>query len=93
MQRFETMNAPGTGWPPSVGKYRPDQIANMQSWGQVPDSQMTMASLHSIHMVPNNRSTMTYMNPLDPGDQANTNWYEAPADMGRVIPARNLYGG
>lgn len=90
MQRFETMSSE-TPWPASVGKYRPDQIANMQTWGQVPDEQMRMAAVHTIHVTPSNRSTMTLVNPLDPGDQANNNWYDSGPQTGTLVPARNLY--
>lgn len=85
MERF---NDAEMGWPATVGKHRPEQIANMETWGRVPDPEMTSAAINRIWMVPNNRSTTTYINPLDPGDEATTDWYDSEADEGRLIPAK-----
>ena len=55
------------GYPPSVNKFRPEQIAQMSTWTTVPDADTKLASIHVIHAVPDNASTCTYVNPLDPG--------------------------
>ena len=85
MERF---NNDEMGWPAVVSKHRPEQIAHMNTWARVPDPEMKSAAFHVIHMVPSNRSTTTYVNPLDPGDQATTDWYDTEADQGRLYGAK-----
>jgi hypothetical protein len=57
------------GQQPSVNKFRPDQIAQQSTWTRIPEAQRTVASMRIIHIVPSNGSTVTYVNPIDPGDQ------------------------
>jgi hypothetical protein len=57
------------GYPPSINKFRPEQIAQQSTWTKVPEEKRVETSVHVIHIVPSNASTITYVNPLDPGDQ------------------------
>ena len=86
MERFNRDNS--MGWPATVGKFRPEQIANMETWGRVRDPEATLAAVHTIHMVPTNRSTTTYVNPLDPGDDSNTDWYQGEFNDGPLRSPR-----
>lgn len=71
----------GVGYPGTVGKFRPEQIAQMSTWTVVPEQDRVQASMHQKHIVPSNASTVTYVNPLDPGDGL---WYDKPSDWGAV---------
>ena len=81
------------GVPDTSGKLKPAQIIDKSSWTTVPDNQTALSAVHKVTMRPYNGSTITRVNPLDPGDGADTNWHE-PTDMqsdpgywGAVIPA------
>jgi hypothetical protein len=65
----ESIMSPSTH-PGSVGKFRPEQIAQRTTWRRVPDEQTAIAAMHVIHVVPHNGSTITALNPLDPGTVA-----------------------
>lgn len=54
------------GYPPSVGKLRPAQIAQRSTWQAVPDTQAAAAAMHVIHIRPLGASTETIVNPMDP---------------------------
>lgn len=56
------------GMPPSVGKFRPEQIAQMSTWTVVPESERIASSMTTKHIVPANASTETTVNTLDVGD-------------------------
>lgn len=71
----------GIGYPPSVGKFRPEQIAQQRTWNVVPDNQRSQASMHVRHIVPANGSTITYVNPLD---STESGFYDKPSDWGAV---------
>ena len=68
--------------------YRDEQVDAQQSWGQVPDNEMTMAAMSRISCVPENGSTTTYMNVLDPG--TDDGWRDPPGGFGKQdrIPGR-----
>jgi hypothetical protein len=55
------------GMPPSIGRFRPEQIAQQSTWTVVPENQRTSTSMHIKHIVPSNGSTTTYVNLLDNG--------------------------
>jgi hypothetical protein len=76
------------GYPASVGRFRPEQIAQQKTWTKIPEEQRVNASLHVIHMIPSNGSTITHINPVDPGDEA---YYHIPASPDRVIGAGRRY--
>ena len=57
------------GRPPSVGKFRPEQIAQQSTWTVVAPKDRQNVAMHLIRIVPSNGSTLTYVNPVDPGDQ------------------------
>lgn len=73
------------GYPPSVGKRRPEQIAQQKTWTVVPENQRVEMSMHVVHVVPANGSTCTYVNPLDPGDEC---YYEPDHSWDRVKVTR-----
>lgn len=56
-----------SNWPARVGKLRPDQIANRSNWTGVPDKRAAHAAAHIIHVVPHGATTVTHVNPVDPG--------------------------
>lgn len=72
-------------YPPSVGKFRPDQIANRATWDSVPDAPAQAAQMHYLAMVRKAATTETFINPLDPGDTV-ADWSNPPADWGRLAP-------
>jgi hypothetical protein len=76
---MERMRSVGTYG--SIGRFRPEQIAQMSTWTVVPESQRISTSMHIKHIVPANGSTITYVNPLDPGDEV---FYDKPSDWGAV---------
>lgn len=71
----------------------------------IPDSQQSLAAAHTINMIPVTRkvvqangvvrevpyTTVTVVNPLDPGDGPDTNFYEPPITPSRVVPAGKGY--
>lgn len=77
---------PRIGRPGAVGRLSQDQIAQQSTWTVIPESQRIVASMHVIHIVPSNGSTITRVNPVDYGD----GYYLDHADQdtwGQVIPA------
>lgn len=89
-----------SNYPPSVGKFRPEQIAHRATWSAVPDRATTAASMHVIRVRPESSTTVTQLNPLDPGTVAPAGdgdttdhdtylgWLERPGSEAPVIPAR-----
>lgn len=83
-------------YPPGAGKLRPEQIAQRSTWARVPDRETTLAAMHAIHVAPMGASTVTHLNPLDPGTVADTEvdrgpgWLVGPADEGRVFRVRSV---
>ena len=53
--------------PGQSGKHSADQLAWRGTWSQIPDQFPMEAHIWSIHIVPVNGSTVTMVNPLDPG--------------------------
>ena len=72
---------PLVGVPGQIGRFRPEQIAQQSTWTVVPEGKRVDASIHTIHVVPKNASTMTYVNPLDPGDEC---YYDKPVGWDKV---------
>ena len=72
------------GYPPSVRRFRPEQIAQQSTWTRVPEGKRVSMSMHIIHVVPANASTLTYVNPVDPGDQC---YYDKPIGWDKVSKA------
>jgi hypothetical protein len=76
--------------PGSIGKFRDEQLRNRQTWGIVPDDQIALAAMHSVHIVPMGASTCAYVNTLDPVTVADTpaaGWLEVPGAAGPVVKA------
>lgn len=72
----------------SVGKFRPEQIATQKTWDRVPDGDTTFAAMHVIHVVPKDNTTVTRVNPVDPGDGF---YVHIPSpDSAKVVPARRI---
>lgn len=63
------------GYGGMVGRFRQEQIAQQSTWTRVPQEIRVWADMHVVHIVPENGSTTTIVNPVDPGDEA---YYEAP---------------
>lgn len=94
---MERITSP-SNYPPRVGKLRPEQIAQRSTWGRVPDRQSAMAAAHIVHVMPAGASTVTHLNPMDPGTVSRTSpddrhdgyigWLERDGDRGRLTPAR-----
>lgn len=86
MSRIEFM--PGD-WSTMVGKLRPSQIADQQTWGRVPETDMIKAASHTIRVVPVGSTTVTQMFELDPGISGSTvgegrGWQSPPRSYGQV---------
>lgn len=74
-------------YPAAVGRLRPEQIATRSTWARVPDNETRTAAMHAIHIVPANGSTITEVNPLDPGTTEDADpplWLERPHGYGHV---------
>lgn len=74
-------------WSGFTGKKTRDQIVAQQTWGGVPDNEMTLAAMHRINIVPANGSTMTYVNKLDPASDPQQSpdscqWNDPPGKWG-----------
>jgi len=65
---FETIsspsNAPAAG---AVNLFRPDQIATRATWHHIPDRASYLGALHAIDQTRRGATTVTVVNPLDPG--------------------------
>ena len=53
--------------PGMMGKLSPDQLQARGTWASIPDQYPMETPMHSVHIVPLNGSTITMVNPLDPG--------------------------
>jgi hypothetical protein len=71
----------GVGYPGQVGRFRPEQIAQQSTWTVIPEDQRIFASMHVKSIVPSNATTITYVNPVDPGSGG---YYDKPSDWGAV---------
>jgi hypothetical protein len=60
--------------PAALGRFTVGQIAQRTTWRRVPDVQSALAAMHVIHVVPQNGSTVTELNPLDPGTVSDGGW-------------------
>jgi hypothetical protein len=80
---IETILSP-SNYPPRVGKFTDDQIAQRSTWSRVPDADVATAAMHIIHIAPAGASTVTVVNRMDPAtvaDDADGGWLEAPTDF------------
>jgi hypothetical protein len=81
-----------SNWRPqgAVQKLRIEQVATRKTWARIPDTDMTKAALHVIHVIPANASTVTVVNQLDPGlygesvGSDNRPWFDSPNSYGYV---------
>lgn len=85
----------GYAYHPRARKLRPEQIADRSTWARVPDAQVAMAAAHVIHVIPLGASTVTVLNPLDPGTVADVatgedrpGWLARPGAEGSTYRAR-----
>lgn len=76
-----------TFWPGMVGRLRQEQIAQQSTWTRIPEGQRIFADMHVIHVVPENGSTTTQVNPTDPGDEC---YYERTAQISGIPPAGRM---
>lgn len=87
MQRFQDPEF--VPYEPAVGKLRDLQIQNRETWrGRTFDWQDTkLAALHRVSMRRVGRTTVTEVNPMDPGEGV---WYDAPGANGTTHKARTM---
>jgi len=65
---IEAISSPSSPIGPGLmGKLRDDQLQARGTWASIPDQYPMESHMHSIHIVPLNGSTITLVNPLDPG--------------------------
>lgn len=79
--------------PPAIGRFTPAQIAQRSTWARVPDQQTSVAAMHIIHVRPVHGSTITELNPLDPGtvDDATDAGEYGPGWLSRPHARGSLY--
>lgn len=56
--------------PGQIGKHTLEQLGWRGTWSQIPDQFPMETLMHTVHIVPSNGSTITLVNPLDPGTVA-----------------------
>lgn len=74
----------------AVGKLTAWQLQTRRSWSAVPDDQNILASMHVVHCVPLGSTTVTTLNPTDPGtlpDSDSPAWLVRPGLHGRLLKA------
>ncbi len=59
---------PGRPW----GKLTPNQVIQRASWQGIPDVEALLPGMHTIHTVPQGFSTVTTVNPMEPGTELDT---------------------
>ena len=74
------------GYPPSINKFRPEQIAHISTWDGIEDANKGVAAMSRITVVPDGYSTITYVNPLDPGSETDS-WRAVPHSFAPLVPA------
>jgi len=80
MERLNTVAFPGV-----TSKFRDDQVATRATWDKVPDPNSQLALVHTITQMRKDATTVTEVNPLDPGDGG---WHPHPDTApGTVISA------
>jgi hypothetical protein len=73
----------------------PEKLSDAQKkwrggWAQTPDfSNTNLGGLTDIRMASNGKTTVTEINPLDPGDNPNS-WKSIPSDSGKLKKARKI---
>jgi hypothetical protein len=83
-----TSPSPAHG-PGHWGKLSADQLAWRGTWAQIPDQFPMETPMWHAHMVPLNGSTMTLVNPLDPGTIGDAGH---PCHLVRPAAYGTLYG-
>jgi len=94
--RLETITSPDPGFPGGVGRFRDVQVANRVQWQVIPDDQTMLASLHTVNVQPAGATTITRVNPLDPGSTIDSGggveneprWLVRPGHNGRLFPVQ-----
>lgn len=67
------IQTPGTvGRQGAIGRFADAQLPSRMTWAQVPDSEVAIAAMHVVHIVPVNGSTIVQVNPTDPGTEGET---------------------
>lgn len=74
-------------YPARVDKLTDDQMVTRSTWAGMKDIGLTDAAKHVIHVVPADGTTITLLNPLDPGtiDEKSgegRNWLDRPTHWG-----------
>lgn len=60
MERLDTV-----GYRGQVGRFRPEQIAQITSWDQMYNPEQTVATMHVLKQQEKDGSTETTLNPLE----------------------------
>lgn len=81
-----------TGWPPMVGRWRDDQIANQNTWEKVGTAEDWPMNMHVARITTKVRgaTTETVVNPVDPGT---TGAYDIPPGKDREHGRRPIPAG
>lgn len=74
-----------SNWPARVVNLRDEQVAHRSTWAAVPDNLVGDAALHVVHVVPQGFSTVTYVNPVDPGTYGDPVARMSPSAPGEVF--------
>lgn len=75
-------------YPPVISKFRDDQVASRASWTSVPDIASQLALVNTITQERRDGSTVTFVNPLDPGDDS---WLQHPDTAPGTVIAAGRY--
>lgn len=61
-----------------VGKLHTGQIAQRSTWSGVGNEEVATMAMHTIRCIPVGSTTVTMVNPLDPGTADGSGWVETP---------------
>ncbi len=94
--QLETITSPDRAFYGAVGRFRDVQTTARRSWSGIPDDQNVLAALHIVHVAPIGGTTITRVNPLDPGTTIDSAggvdtepiWLERPGHNGKLFRVR-----
>lgn len=95
---FESQPPGDRVWRGGINKLLPAQIAHRSTWSAIPDlpgRHSDLGQLHTVDVMPSGNTTVTVLNPLDPGtvddigrgDEYGATWLARPGGR-RIVPAR-----
>lgn len=81
MQRFQDISS----YPPITGKFQDYQKEMQGQWARTPnEGENPLAAMHVANMKRVGKTTVTELNPLDPGDESVPGYGDVPHDSGRI---------